>query len=50
MERWREWKFSLGELRLFNAFAMLKATLHKARNLKYDTTEMTAATNEGYIG
>ena len=24
--------------------------VHKAWNLKYDTTEMTAATNEGCIG
>ena len=24
--------------------------VRKAWNLKYDTTEMTAATNEGYIG
>ena len=29
MERWREWKFSLGDLRLLNAFLMLKATFSK---------------------
>ena len=28
---------------------MLKATLHEAWNLKYDTTEITTATNKGYI-
>ena len=49
MKRWREWKFCLGELQPFNAFVMLKA-VHKSWNLKYDTTEMTAATNEHCIG
>ena len=29
MERWREWKFCLGELWLFTAFVMLKATFNK---------------------
>ena len=29
VERWREWKFCLGELESFNAFVMLKATFSK---------------------
>ena len=54
----------LGELQSFNAFVMIKATfskhwlvklawhvcIHKAWNLKYETREMTAATNEDSIG
>ena len=61
MERWRKWKFCLGELQSFNAFVMLKATFSKhyqsnqhdtisMTNLKYDTTEMTEATKEDCIG
>ena len=63
MEMWRERKFCFGELQSFNVFLMLKATfsklcqsnqhdtyVHKAWNLKYDTREMTAATNEDCIG
>ena len=47
----REWKFCLGELQSFNAFVMLSdMCVHKAWNLKYDTTEMTTATNEDCIG
>ena len=49
----REWKFCLSELQLFNAFLMLSMTcvyIHKAWNLKYDITEMTAATNEDCTG
>ena len=29
MEKWKEWKFYLGELQSFNAFVMLKATFSK---------------------
>ena len=29
MERWREWKFFLGELQSLNGFVMLKATFRK---------------------
>ena len=59
MERWRKWKFYLGELQSSNTFVMLKATfskhyqsnqydtcVQKAGNIKYDTTDMTAAANE----
>ena len=31
-------------------FCILFMCVHKARNLKYDTIEMTAATNEDYVG
>ena len=52
LEGWREWKFFLGELQSFNAEGNIQETLIGQISLtfKYDTTEMTAATNEDCIG
>ena len=34
MERWKEWKFCLGELQAFNAFVMLQGRFSKHRLVK----------------